>query len=569
MRGQKGICLLCRYTLKLRGSIPIRKRLASSRANEPYVLPRLVIDLDAADSKIVRKWEDLPEEEKNPAPPKQPSLRGRLESMKKKYGTLEKGKVRPVVPLKTLQTTPADLLAYALLGDPIATRANTMNPQFRMLFRSRMVQPEDSAETKLQQLAYDFTFDETERLRASGFGESPELAVVNHIFTMNVPSRLHRIISMLSRTTEGCLFLARNCSAVLESIRICRKSNKDRGMGKVRFTGNMVLRLLNNLQLNMESKGIEFGPGFSNAGIYYAAKTSNLPAVRKYLQILRANSYATDWRTAGALQELSRAMKFTPHGINEAKHFKKSDFLRLVTGWEEGIPQDGEKRDLSFASILYQDNSTQFTTCLYPRYLLAFGELRRNKALWAEWESMEETKLPPVIRGDHHLRFRARMFAFAFLIGGDKNRALKVLQSVPADHEDIVIKGHHELIENWEYSGGSFSNTPSISSGEWLLTLIYAHYSFNNVWPTGDLLEIMKRAIRDLPKDPQEVLNQLDRFVLRGLEGQGNERKMRYVGWERNDTGQEGLSVMRPRPEGNGPQTEYWRPKEVFAEPLF
>ncbi|KAE9367976.1 hypothetical protein N431DRAFT_429246 [Stipitochalara longipes BDJ] len=563
MRGQKGICLLCRHTLEFRWTIPARKRLASSRANEPYVLPRLVIDLDAADSKLVRRWEDLADEEKDPTPPKQPNLRGRPESMKKKYGTVEKGRVRPTVPLKTLKTTPADLLSYALLGDPIASRANTRDPQLRTLFRSRMVQPEDSAETKLQQLTYDFTLDEAERLRASGFGEASELAIVNHISAMNVSSRLHRTISILSRTTEGCQFLARNSSAVLESIRLCRKANPNREVNVKKFTGNMVLRLLNNLQLNMESKGVEFGSRFSNAGIYYAGKTSNLPAVRKYLQILRANSYATDWRTIAALRELFRAMKSTPKGIDEAKHFTKSDFLHLVTGWEGGIPRDGKTRDLSFASLFSQNNSTEFSACIYPRYLLALGELKRNKALWSEWESVGKTQLPPVFRGDHHSRFRARMFAFAFLLGGDKNRALEVLRSVPPDHEDIFTPGYHELVKNWEYSGGSYTNAPNISSGEWLLTLIHDHYSFNNVWPKANLLEVMKRAIRYLPKDPLDVLNQLDRFVLEGLEGTSNERKMKYVDWDRNHIGQEGLSII---PEGAA-EAEYWRPEKLFAPP--
>ena len=526
------------------------------------MLPRLVIDLDAADSKLVRRWEDLTEEEKDQTLPKQPSLRGRPETMKKKYGTLEAGKVRPTVPLKTLKATPADLLEYALLGDPIAAGTSTRNPQFRKLFRSRMVQPEDNAETKLQQLTYDFTLDEAESLRASGFGEASETAIVNQIYAINVPSRLHRTISMLSRTTEGCQFLARNSSAVLESVRLCRKANSSRIIGADRLTGNMVLRMLNNLQLNMESKGVEFGPRFSNAGIYYAAKTSNLPAVRKYLQFMHANSYATDWRTVAALKELFRAMKSTPYGIDASKHFKKSDFLLLVTGWEEGIPQYGKNRDLSFASLFSQDNTTGFSTCLYPRYLLSLGELKQNKTLWAEWESVGKSHLPPVFRGDHHLRFRARMFAFAFLVGGDRTRALEVLRSVPPGHEDICITGHRELIKNWEYSGGTHTNAPNISSGEWLLCLIHDHYSFNNVWPKPSLLEVMKRTTGDLSKDPLDELNQLNRFVLVGLKWQGNERQMKYVGWEKNQIGQEGLSI---RTEG-ATEAEYWRPEKLIEE---
>lgn len=567
MRGQKGICILCRRAFELPRPVSSTRRLASSRANEPYVLPRLVIDLDAADSKFVRRWEDLvEEEEENLAPPEQPSLRGRRESMKKKYGTVEEGKMRPTVPLKILKTTPPDLFSYALLGDPEATGTSKRNPQLRALFRSRMVQPEDSAETKLQQLTYDFTLDEAERFRASGFGDASELAIVDHITEIRVFSKLRRTISMLSRTVEGCQFLARNSTAILESIRLCRKENGNRelGLSCEIVTGNMVLRLLNNLQLNMESKGVEFGPRLSNAGLYYAGKTAHIVATRKYLQLLRAHSYATDWRTVSALRGLFRAMKYTPQGLDLSKHFKKSDFLRLVSGWEEGIQQDDKERGLSFASLFAQDSSASFSTWLYPRYLLALGELKRNKALWAEWKSAEQTKFrlqfPPAFRGDEQSRFRTRMFAFAFLIGGDRHRALEVLQSVLEDHEDIFIPGYHELIKNWNPSGRALVNAVNISSGEWLLALIHDHYSFNNVWPNVNLLEVMRRAIRYLSKNPLETVNQLDRFVLEGLEG--NDRKMRRVGWERNHIGQEGLSIIA---EG-ATEAEYWRPEKLFSE---
>jgi hypothetical protein len=258
-------------------------------------------------------------------------------------------------------------------------------------------------------------------------------------------------------------------------------------------------------------------------------------------------------------------MKYTPRGLDLSKHFKKSDFLRLVSGWEEGIQQDDKERELSFASLFAQDSSASFSTWLYPRYLLALGELKRNKALWAEWKSAEQTKFrlqfPPAFRGDEQSRFRTRMFAFAFLIGGDRHRALEVLQSVLEDHEDIFIPGYHELIKNWEPSGKAFVNAANISSGEWLLALIHDHYSFNNVWPNANLLEVMRKTIRYLSKKPLETVNQLDRFVLEGLKG--NDRKMRRVGWERNHIGQEGLSII---PEG-ATEAEYWRAEKVFPEP--
>lgn len=558
MRGQKEICLICRHALKLRSSIPSTKRLASSRSNEPFILPRLVIDLDAAESKLVRRWEDI-ELEEDPASPVQPTVRGDRESMKEKHGT---PKLRPTVPLKTLITMPPDLLNYALLGDPVATTSRSY-PQVRKLFQSRMIQPEDNAETKVQQLTFNFLIDETERFAASGFPEASELAIVDHITGIKVFSKLQRTISMLSRTIEGCQFLARNSNAILESIRSCRKAQ---GVFETtsnslpeKVTARMVLRMLNNLQLNMESKGVDFGPRLSNAGLYYAGKLLNLPALRKYLQILCANSYATEWRTVAALGDVFRINRYKLRGVDPSKHDRKSDFLRLLTGWEkDGMRQDGEERSLSFASLCHQDSSTEFSTCLYPRYLLALGELKCTQALWAEWKSVEVNAeympFPSLFRGTEHMRFRARMFAFAFLVGGDKLRALEVLRWVPTYHEDIFTKGYEELIRTYTYN-----DAPNLSSGEWLLALIHYHYIFNNVWPKPDLRDEMTEAIAHLPKDPLEALNQLNRFVLEGLSIMT--KKRRYVGWEKNSIGQVGLAIKLERPD-----RVYWRPVEFFLE---
>jgi len=563
MRGQKGICLLCRHTLKLHSSIPSTKRLASSRSNEPFILPRLVIDLDATDSKLVRRWEDI-EIEEDPAPPEQPTVRGDRESMKEKAGTDE---LRRTVPLKTLITMPPDLLNYALLGDPMATTSRRY-PQLRKLFQSRMIQPKDNAETKVQQLTFNFLIDETERFAASGFPEASELAIVDHITEIKVFSKLHRTISMLSRTIEGCQFLARNSIAILESIRNCRKAQSvletTSNSLPEKVTARMVLRMLNNLQLNMESKGVDFGPRLSNAGLYYAGKVLNLPALWKYLQILCANSYATEWRTVAALGDVFRINRINKINRHPLRGFvpsaaRISDFLRLLTGWEkDGIRQDGEERSLSFASLCHQHSSTEFLTCLYPKYLLALGELKCTQALWAEWKSTEVNAeympFPSLFRGAEHMRFRARMFAFAFLVGGDKLRALEVLRWVPVGHEDIFTKGYEELIRTWTYE-----DAPNLSSGEWLLALIHDHYTFNNVWPKPDLLDEMKEAIAHLPKDPLEALNQLNRFVLEGLSIMT--RKRRYVGWEKNSIGQVGLAIRLERPDWG-----YWRPKELFSE---
>lgn len=564
MRGQKGVCLLCRHALESRQSINVTKRFRSSRAKEPYVLPRLVIDLDAADCKLVRKLEDL--EEDTPEPLGNPKAKQRrlYEEMKKEYGTIGDRKFKEKVPLKTLNTMPPDLLFYALLGDPIASRTKK-NAQLRTLFRSRMIQPEDSAETKLQQLTLNYTADEAERLRSSRFGEVDEVAIVEQIRECRVFSKLHRMISMLSQTREGCQFLGRNGSAIMESVSSCRRGQSMNPRVET-VTSNMALRMFNNLQLNMESKGVELGTRLCNGALHYAGRSYNLPAVRKYLQILRSNSYATDWRTVSALKHVFQGTKSTPRGIDPSQHYKREEVLRLLSGWEEGgMPRDGEQRDISFADIFGQDYSVDFTTCLYPRYIIGLGELGLNDALWAEWESQDQLRIPALIQGDGHRRFRARMFALAFMVAKDQKGALEVLASVPIDHDDNTPADYAKLIQSWDHSVGGNVSAPNRSSGEWLLALISEHYTFHTMRMTDNLLGFVKTTIKELSKDPLKTFDALNRLLVPDVDIDFTTRKVADWSWKGE---KEGLLVMSE--EGgviNRQKPLYWKPETPIFEP--
>lgn len=564
MRGQKGVCLLCRHVLESQQNTNVTKRFRSSLAKEPYVLPRLVIDLDAADSKLVRKLDDL--EEDTPEP---------LENLKAKqhrlYEEMKKGdrKFKQKVPLKTLNTTPPDLLFYALLGDPIASQTKKTpqlrNSQLRTLFRSRMIQPEDSAETKLQQLTLKYTANEAERLRSSGFGEVDEVAIVEQIRGCRIFSKLHRMISMLSQTREGCQFLGRNGSTIIKSISSSRRV-QPMSPPVEKVPSNMVLRMFNNLQLNMESKGVQLGTYLCNGALHYAGRSYNLPAVRKYLQILRSNSYATDWRTVSALKHVFQGTKSTPRGIDPSQHYKREEILRLLSGWEKGgIPRDGEQRDISFADIFGQDYSVDFTTCLYPRYIIGLGELGLNDALWAEWESQDQLRIPVLIQGDGYRRFRARMFALAFMVAKDQQGALEVLESVPIDHDDNGPADYAKLIQSWDHSVGGNIIASNRSSGEWLLALISEHFTFHTMRMTNNLLDFVKTTLKELSKDPLKTFNALNRLLAPEVDIDFTTRKVADWSWKGQ---KEGLMVMSEE-DGviNRQKLLYWKPDMPIFEP--
>jgi hypothetical protein len=522
------------------------------------MLPRLVIDLDAADSKVVRRLEDLEGDAlESPEDPKAMPLSAG--SMQKKHRSIEEGeqKFRPQA-LKSLTTMPPDLLTYALLGDPIATRMRD-EMQLRELFRSRGIQPQDNAETKLQQLTLDFTTNAEEMLRDSDFREANEGAIMKQISACRMFSQLHRMVSMLSRNREGCQLLVRNGSAIMESVRKFRKRQfVDRPFPLT------ILLMLNNLQLNLESKGVPIGPPLCNAALYYAARVYNLPAIQKYLRILLENSYATNFRTVWALKILFWAMESTPKGTDPKLQYETTAVLRLVTGWEGGrAPRESEQRDLSFACLFYQDYSADFTTCLYPRYIMGLGELRQSDALWAEWKSEDELRFPALIRGNDHMRFRAQMFALAFMVAKDQTRALEVLESVPMEHEDNVPADHASLIQNWRWlpSGGGDSNVPNTSCGEWLLTLIFEHHRFHGAWETSGLLQFMKTTIAGLSRDPVETLNALGRFLVQNLKIE--HFTVRSLDWVMRN-GEEGLFIMSPNGEGHEPV--YWKPERPLSK---
>ncbi len=100
---------------------------------------------------------------------------------------------------------------------------------------------------------------------------------------------------------------------------------------------------------------------------------------------------------------------------------------------------------------------------------------------------------------------------------------------------------------------------PNISSGEWLLALIYEHYSFNNVWGTDGLFQMVKNTIKELSKDPVETVSILGRFLVTDLDLDYS--KVRNLEWSMRDGG--GLLIKRM--EDGKPL--YWKPDRPISEP--
>lgn len=378
-------------------------------------------------------------------------------------------------------------------------------------------------------------------------------AISKHILYCHTWGNLRSYISLLSSTREGCLFLAEHGQFVLNSIRRCRKSQADK-LYHEEVTPEMTLSLLNNLRLNMNSKGVGMGAALCNAGLYYAVKALNLPAVRLYLQYMRQAQYTPSWRARGALASLFRAVEGGPHRrIGDAT--QKVAALELITGWEGGTkPRGGEPRIICFAGLAFGNAQKEFCFTIYPKYIMGLGELGLTDAIYAEWMAPDESRMDKLIRGDEHLRFRAQLFAVAFLLAKEPQRALQILESVPTDHEDPSTPTYDSLpLRDWRPQWSpkderDLKISPK-SSPMWLLSVLYDHYHFHNCRPIHGLRGQLAERVGMVPNEPELALEALRKMLLldtNELESAVTNKHGHWdICWSEKD-GVEGVHVSSP-----------------------
>ncbi|PVH78970.1 hypothetical protein DL98DRAFT_232280 [Cadophora sp. DSE1049] len=516
MRGKQSICLFCRHTARTRSRFNPPRRLASGPSAEPYVLPRLIIDLDAADSTFVRKVDEAPVPERTQIG--ELPVR-RLGSFKENGDKVALRNAKPKAPLRTLKVTPIDLWAYGLLGITEFT-PHQDSQGLREIISKRAIHPMDSADSVVKEILSAFAIDPSANLRRAGFCKENEEAILDQMLKIHSFSRLRRMISLLSSTKDGCRFLIKNGTYILDAIRANRKK-QDRAQFSERIPSSTVLDLFNNLYINLESKGLPLGPELCNGALYYASKSCNIAAIKMYLQLSRRHKYAPDWRARKALRSIILGLETDDRGLR--KEGRKTEAIELITGWRGGVaPRKGELRSTCFAYLSYMDTSEDIMHTIYPAYILGLGELRLHGAIYAEFMARDPKRMNPILLGDEHKRFRAQMFAIAFLLAKDKQHALQVLGSVPPEHEDITLSDDMKTMRTWRPNSSpmtfqEYTPTPN-SSNVWLLSLLYDHYSFHNCIPTPTLKDHLAETIAQLPHDPQTVVESLKSLLLLDLD---------------------------------------------------
>jgi hypothetical protein len=513
MRGQRYICLLYRSRNTAPRQDGTSKRYASIRSKgQPYVLSRTVIDLDSNDSKFVRKLEEKEEDadaddehkfriskiyrdhmvwERHAHATRNPKLVS-LHPISAKYNLFQ------------TTVTSADLISYALLGDPSLSHPSPLQSVWkaktlRPIFDTRGIFPTDDMDAKVKRLVYGFTADSFSILGGSQVCLDTVRVVLTNIGSIDRGWKMasfHRMVTLLSSTREGCKFLVENSRAITQPIR----------RGTLGFH-KQILTLLNNLTLNMQSKGIQIGEYICNAGLYYAASVGSELSVKQYLEISRNAKYRTNHFTSRAMVRLVRHYE---KDVSLGR--RRSQLSSLLTGWDQHKPLDGEERRPSFADIIWQghddeiaddyveekkqsspsdtishdldDDTSDYYQNISGIYLLCLAEMGYKKVLAHEWRRLAGKPINATqalsITGGH-------MLAFTLLVAEMKKEAISVLTQIAKQMPGLV-----EIEASVEFKA-----------------LLTAHYAMHRR-PVGSAhAQLRGRGIPRVPEDAIDLFRDL------------------------------------------------------------
>jgi hypothetical protein len=496
---QNGVRLFLQPSSSLRHTGFTATRFASSLREEnkqPFVLPRSVIDLDALGSKFVKQWDDMGVSEREAY--SYTRIAG-TEIETKKMSTQPHFSPPPA----KIQATPADVWNYTLLANP---RGPGRNPsQYReleMLFSNYDIWRRDRVLDKQRKLLNglpdsatypDFFKPRVDPIRV-------DLMDIATVTTLIQSCRdwhdFRRLVSVLSTTVEGCTSMALSGKQMSNAVQRFRANAE-------KPTDDEVLCLLNNLTLNLRSKGLlsHIGSRFCNLCIYYACRCHALQAVEMYLQISQDNLFATNFNTGkGALVlfwDLIKNKRNNRKTCNYERHAKVDEVVKLLTGRASDIdPVLGEENNTSFSSLLVQPytKDSRGDHGLYDKYILLLGELGWSHSLQREWVRAADVGYT-LSRNS-----RAILFSVALLLAKDRQGAKMALEEV----------FRTEIIATKSKSNPLPHQPLSLEEHVYLKRLLFMRY---------DLLDMPRGS----PKDERSALGEasplLDQFMIRFRKG--------------------------------------------------
>lgn len=496
MRGQRGVCLLCRNILVARPRAGDSRLFASSRNREPYVLSRLVIDLDAADSKFVKRVEDLEVEQEEDVTTRNISS----------HTKSSEGKP-PRWILNAYRLTPHDLLSYTFLGD--INPEDRKHEELRTVLKHNDVYPMDSVNHKIEQLVSRFSKHPSRNLKRAGFDEVRKLEIATQISECASFWQLRRMVTLLSSTKEGCKFIVDYEELILKSV---KSSWKIRQKGLVlRKYDERYLRLLNNLNLSLKARRIEPGPRLFKKGYNEAAATQNAPSMRLYSKMLAAHTPYNPIRYALLMAQVLQYIgvedriitEETRHELNSARNGNKSS---------NGVSSEKSPEILESLSGNAKDKMEGFLT--YPILICILGEMGLKDELWREWIASENYSRPPQITDNEYQKFRAHVFATAFLLAKDRDRALIVLETEPHGRNESMAAEEQSLPAHGNIIQLVMQRQTSFSSRLCMSIFFRGYYMAHQLSISSNLNAILWDSLGHISNDSVQTLNIIQRFLL-------------------------------------------------------
>lgn len=362
---------------------------SSARKKEIFDASKLVLDLEAADSKYVRKFEETFNYELTLFTEKSK----KLASSRVKQSPSEIS-LAPQTTFDIFQATPPDFLCYALLGGPSSLETDLQHDLHRVFKRNGLAPRQGRFHDNIKWL----------RANARSAPSPQSEQFVSKLLGCSNISEIRRSISFIANTSGGAGFLASNCRVIVDVMKDCHPI--------------ALLKIINALIQLLETEGLDPGPVLVEAGMFYAAAEGLLPSLKYYIARADAKNYAAGRQRGDSIMKLANSVvsgrlgegdwgKTEPldGGRGRAGQWHRRHALELLTGWEaDGVPKENEKRAASFATIIHKDQA------VYRCYIEALATLHASEALLYEFMH------PDLVSGsDDEI---ARLFWEAFLDAG-------------------------------------------------------------------------------------------------------------------------------------------------------
>lgn len=446
MQGRQQICILCRNVGRPKRHVLHGRREASQkRLLEPYDATKLVLDLDAHDSEYVRNDQHEYSTLLPPLLPRNSPEELREANARKKARIRLDAKNAPDI----YRPNPVDIIEYALTDNPLEWRTRGY---LRRVLSSCLPAGLGKFEDHIKWLrSYEVLPSNVEKL-LHGPHEDAVQGVEAILEDLKTVSDLDRIISLLTRTSEGCKFVASNGTIFLNKI-ISPSQRK--------------LKCINAVVQRLGGMGVDAGPQWHRAGLETALKGLCGPALKKYIDI------AVKRKDMFNLQNtLEHTLVWSFNARHDDENISvKDDLLKLLTGWENsGFPEGDEQRKLCLALLTKDDLG------FYGAYIDALDRLQAYNALWYEFNhispsqvSMSTSKNDPAVSFERvkifervFMRLRNPLQMLKFLYKQRQPRSSdadefpsKSILSTPRISRDRKMKIRNALEKNYRSEGFS------------------------------------------------------------------------------------------------------------------